>query len=441
MVVKSSFGVLSGEETAEFASDLPVYLQLPSRPLQPDDSGPSVKFSHRCYNGTVKRGRFGPRKESSVATTVFSTESPDETSGTKSLLLDIISSAEPSSRIPKTRKISRKFSKNDSVSSIATQFELSVSTSITSTLSQLSSTATTSESSRSAIATLLLGRTFAFSNAWHPGITNVTSVSSESAGNVIANRSTDTTSSSSFYQAINNSYQACNASYSGSAAGETTTWLKGTNFTSCTDPYRGRVAVGSDSTRSSASPWSKARSFVNSFSPSTSTITLDLRSFEIETVQNIQSTRTTTVAYYSTENTATVSESADMISTAPDSRLMNRSSTAREAAPSSAALSGTASSHASPATSAKDERADRSSLGELMSDATGDYSTFETGVAFRGTVSEAGEKPGQSTRNKHSWSVGDSGQNSTATPIRIGKVVTTMVPINSSLSANISGQY
>ncbi|KAL3216627.1 hypothetical protein MRX96_032952 [Rhipicephalus microplus] len=70
MVVKSSFGVLSGEETAEFASDLPVHLQLPSRPLQPDDSGPSVKFSHRCYNGTVKRGRFGPRKESSVATTV-----------------------------------------------------------------------------------------------------------------------------------------------------------------------------------------------------------------------------------------------------------------------------------------------------------------------------------------------------------------------------------
>ncbi|KAH8009039.1 hypothetical protein HPB51_009015 [Rhipicephalus microplus] len=65
MVVKRSFGVLSGEETAAFASDLPVYLQLPSRPLQPDDSGPSVKFSHRCYNGTVKRGRFGPSKESS----------------------------------------------------------------------------------------------------------------------------------------------------------------------------------------------------------------------------------------------------------------------------------------------------------------------------------------------------------------------------------------
>ncbi|KAL3216632.1 hypothetical protein MRX96_032956 [Rhipicephalus microplus] len=187
MVVESSFGVLSGEETAELASDLPVYLQLPSRPLQPDDSGPSGKFSHCCYNGTLKRGRFGHRKGSSVATAVFSTEGPDETSGMKSLLLDIISSAEPSSRIPKTRKISRKFSENDSVSAIATQFELSVNTSITSPVSQLNTTATTSESSREALVTLLSGRTFAFSHASHPGITNVTSVSSELTGNVIVN--------------------------------------------------------------------------------------------------------------------------------------------------------------------------------------------------------------------------------------------------------------
>ncbi|KAH7963376.1 hypothetical protein HPB52_020865 [Rhipicephalus sanguineus] len=40
MVVKSAFGIFSGEENAEFASDPPVHLQLPSNPLQPDDSGP-----------------------------------------------------------------------------------------------------------------------------------------------------------------------------------------------------------------------------------------------------------------------------------------------------------------------------------------------------------------------------------------------------------------
>ncbi|KAL1423938.1 hypothetical protein MTO96_020731 [Rhipicephalus appendiculatus] len=40
MVVKSAFGAFSGEENAEFASDPPVHLQLPSRPLQPDDFRP-----------------------------------------------------------------------------------------------------------------------------------------------------------------------------------------------------------------------------------------------------------------------------------------------------------------------------------------------------------------------------------------------------------------
>ncbi|KAL1485152.1 hypothetical protein MTO96_048402 [Rhipicephalus appendiculatus] len=146
MVVKSAFEAFSGEENAEFASDPPVHLQLPSRPLQPDDSGPSVKFSHRSYNGTARRGRFVPRKESSVATTAFSTVEPDETSGTKSLLLDTVSPTEASSRTRRTRKRSRKFSENDGASSITTKVELSVGTSnaSTSTVSQSGDTATTS---------------------------------------------------------------------------------------------------------------------------------------------------------------------------------------------------------------------------------------------------------------------------------------------------------
>ncbi|XP_049270033.1 serine-rich adhesin for platelets [Rhipicephalus sanguineus] len=377
MVVKSAFGIFSGEENAEFASDPPVHLQLPSNPLQPDDSGPGVRFSHRSYNGTVKRGRFVPRKESSVATTAFSTDEPDGTSGTKSLLLDTVSSTEAGSRTLGTRKRSRKFSENDSTSSISTKVELSVRTSTASTVSQSDST---SESTSGATATPSSGETSSTGNGSYPDITNV---GSESAGDVIANRSTNTPSSTS-------SYQASNTPVSMSVTSESTTLSKGENFATGTEPNRGRIAVGSDSTSSSAATWSKGRSFVTntSSSPGSNMISSDLTSDEAVTMQHTQSARTTMVAY-STGKAVTVSELPDLISTSSAAKPTDQGSTATEAANSSTASTGVASSHASPAWSAVDERAIGSSLAELTSDTRGNYSAPEAGVALGETVQEA----------------------------------------------------
>ncbi|KAL3216628.1 hypothetical protein MRX96_032953 [Rhipicephalus microplus] len=130
-----------------------------------------------------------------------------------------------------------------------------------------------------------------------------------------------------------------------------------------------------------------------------------------------------------------------MISTAPDSRSMNRSSTAREAAPSSAALSGTASSQLHqprlPRTSVQTEAV----LGSWCRMPEETTAPLKRESRFEARYQRQVKNPvNRQETSKSGWSE-DSGQNSTATSIRIGKIVSTMVPINSSLSANISGQY
>ncbi|XP_065294846.1 uncharacterized protein [Dermacentor albipictus] len=398
LLVKSAFGAVSDEEGADLASDPPLRLQLPSKPLQPDDSGPGVRFAHRLYNATVRRRRFVPTR----AATIFGMDEPSETNGEKSWLRDTILWDTPSSRASGTRNRGRAFSENGHTSVTTTRSGLSGKTFVATTISHPGTTATASESTSGSAATLPTGRIFASSTGSHPDSTNVGLESTtESMGRI---SSTD-------------SYPG-NTTHTKSTAGVSPTVSVDRHLVSSTGSYRGRIIIDSDSTSSSAATWSTGRIFISSTIsyPGSRTIGPDSISGQTVTAQNTQSIKKFTVEY-STEKTATGSHLAHSTSTSFAVKSTGQSSTGSEAADSSTAPSGAASSTAPQAAFVADRRANGSGLAELTPDTRGNYSAFETAAASM-AVREVDARFGVSAESKRSSLVEDVAKNGTATLLR-----------------------